>query len=151
MRRSRVALTGGIATAAMATAAVIATAGSAQQTPSPTTLHIVSKAQKTVGFGATNRQPRQGDRFGFGDKVTGDDTGFDRGVCTFIGKNQPLCTVVLQLSKGTVTAAGLLGPRLNKTPFTITGGTGAYNGARGTALLTDVNSSTTNVDITLLP
>jgi hypothetical protein len=33
----------------------------------------------------------------------------------------------------------------------ITGGTGAYDGARGTALVTDTSSSTTTVDVTLLP
>jgi hypothetical protein len=36
-------------------------------------------------------------------------------------------------------------------PFAITGGTGAYDGARGTARVTDVSSSTTDVRITLLP
>jgi hypothetical protein len=110
----------------------------------------VNKNQKTVGFGP-NHKPRQGDRFGFGDKVTGDDTGFDRGVCTFIGKNQALCTVVVEVSKGTLTAQGLTSPHPNKTPFAITGGTGTYDGARGTALVTEVNSNTTDVRVTLRP
>jgi hypothetical protein len=147
MSRTRIAITAGVA--AIATTAVIATAGSAQA-PAPTSLNFVNKTQKTVGFGP-NHKPRQGDRFGFGDKVTGDDTGFDRGVCTFIGKNQALCTVVVEVSKGTLTAQGLAPQHPKNTPFAITGGTGAYDGARGTALVTEVNSNTTDVRVTLRP
>jgi hypothetical protein len=147
MSRTPIAITAGVA--AIATTAVIATAGSAQG-PAPTSLNFVNKTQKTVGFGP-NHKPRQGDRFGFGDKVTGDDTGFDRGVCTFIGKNQALCTVVVEVSKGTLTAQGLSPQHPKNTPFAITGGTGAYDGARGTALVTEVNSNTTDVRVTLRP
>jgi hypothetical protein len=147
MSRTSIALaTGG---AAIATAAVIATAGSAQS-PAPTSLHLVDTTQKTVGFGP-NHKPRQGDRFGFGNKVTGDDTGFNRGTCTIIGK-QTLCTVEVQLSKGTLTAQGFVpAGRANNVPFAITGGTGAYDGARGTALVTDVNSTTSDIQVTLQP
>ena len=73
------------AAAALATAALMAGAGSAQAPP--TTLHLVSNAQKSVGF-MPKGAPHQGDRLGFGDTVTGDDTGHDRGVCTIIGKPQ---------------------------------------------------------------
>jgi len=147
MSRTSIALATGVA--AIATAVVIATAGSAQG-PAPTSLHLVDTNQKSVGFGP-NHKPRQGDRFGFGAKVTGDDTGFDRGFCTIIGK-QALCTVQVQLSKGTLTAQGFVpAGRANKVPFAITGGTGAYDGARGTALVTDVNSTTTDIQVTLQP
>ena len=149
MSRTAIALTAGVA--CIATVAVIATSGSAQG-PVPTSLHFVEKNQKSVGFGP-DRKPRQGDRFGFGSTVTGDDTGIDRGVCTAIGKNQALCNVEERLAKGTLSAQGLvsLSGRANKTPFAITGGTGAYDGARGTALVTDVNSTTTDIQITLRP
>jgi hypothetical protein len=142
-----IALTAGAAAAAAA--AVIATAGSAQPPVAPTTLHLVSKNQKGIGFGGTGR-PRQGARFGFGDTLTGDDTGVDRGVCTLLGR-QALCTVVLRLSRGTLTGEGLLRERVKNAPFAVTGGTGAYDGARGTAIVTDVNSSTTRLTITLKP
>ena len=147
--------------AAITAAALTATPGSAQAPPG--TLHFVDKKQQGVGFFAPaiptkqrkrpgpNGKPRQGDRFGFGDTVTGDDTGFDRAVCTVTGNSQALCTAVVQLSKGTLTAKGfvtLSGPA-NKSPLAITGGTGAYDGARGTALVTDVNQTTTNIEITL--
>jgi hypothetical protein len=150
MARTPIALTAGLA--AITTVAVIATTGSAQG-PAPTTLHLVGKTQKAVGFGTTgpHHKPRQGDRFGFGDTVTGDDTGIARGVCTLIGKNA-LCTVVVQLSKGTLTVQFLSSEQhANKTPVAVTGGTGAYDGARGTALVTDVNKTTTDLQVTLRP
>jgi hypothetical protein len=136
---------GASAAAALATAAVMAGAGSAQ-TP-PTTLHLISTPQKGVGFGSPG--PRQGTRVGFGGTTTGDDTGHDRVVCTAM-KGGLLCTIQVQLSKGTLTAQGIVPERANRTPIAITGGTGAYDGARGTALVTDKKNQT-DIDITLLP
>ena len=120
------------AAAALVAAALMASAGSAQAPP--TSLHLVDTPQKGVGFGST---------------VTGDDTGYDRGMCTAM-KGGLVCTIQVQLSKGTLTAQGILPERANKTPIAITGGTGAYDGARGTALVTDKKAQT-DVDITLLP
>ena len=137
----------GAVAAALVTAALVASAGSAQAPP--TTLHLVGKPQKNVGFSPKNA-PRQGDRFGFGDTVTGDDSGHDQGVCTFM-KGGLLCTVQVQLSKGTLTAQGIVPEHSNKNPIAITGGTGAYDGARGTALVTDVDEDTTTIDVTLRP
>jgi hypothetical protein len=134
--------------AALATAALMAGAGSAQ-TPA-NALHFVSTSQKNAGF-MPKGAPHLGDRLGFGDKVSGDDTGYDRAVCTVVGKPQLLCTVQVQLSKGTLTVQGMLPERADKTPVAVTGGTGAYNGARGTALVTDHANGQTDVDITLLP
>jgi Dirigent-like protein len=55
----------------------------------------------------------------------------------------------VQLSKGTLSVQGIAPQRAKNTPMAITGGTGAYDGARGTALVTDVNSTTTDITITL--
>jgi hypothetical protein len=136
------------AAAALATAALMAGAGAAQ-TPA-TALHFVSTSQKGAGF-MPKGAPHLGDRIGFGDRISGDDTGFDRGVCTIVGRPQILCTIQVQLSKGTLTVQGMLPERANKTPVAVTGGTGAYNGARGTALVTDTSPTQTDVEITLLP
>jgi hypothetical protein len=137
----------GAVAAALVTAALVAGTGSAQAPP--TTLHFVSKPQKGVGF-MPKGAPHPGDRVGFGDTITGDDTGYDRGVCTFVGKPQLLCTIQVQLSKGTLAVQGMVPERATKAPIAITGGTGAYDGARGTALVTDTKNQT-DVDITLLP
>ena len=134
--------------AALATAALMASAGSAQSPP--TTLHLVSTSQKNVGF-MPKGTPRQGDRLGFGDRISGDDSGYDRAVCTIVGRPQLLCTIQVQLSKGTLTVQGMLPERANKAPVSVTGGTGAYDGARGTALVTDTSATRTDVEITLLP
>jgi hypothetical protein len=149
MNRTAAVLTGVVAS--VATVAVIATSGSAQA-PASTSLHIVDTTQNSVGF-FPHHKPRQGDRFGFGSKASGDDTGTDRGICTAIGTNQALCIVHVRLSKGTLAAEGMVSTsgRSKNNPFAITGGTGAYDGARGTALVTDVNSKKTDIRVTLLP
>lgn len=148
MTRIPLTLTAGVA--AVAAVALLATSGSAQ-TAAPTTLHLVEKDQKNVGF-FPKHNPRQGDRFGFGSTVSGDETGNNRGICTVIGTGQALCVVQESLSKGTLTAEGLirLRGRAHNTPFAVTGGTGAYSGARGTALVTETKT-TTDVQVSLLP
>jgi hypothetical protein len=138
----------GAIAAALVTAALVASTGSAQAPPAA--LHFVSTSQKGAGF-MPKGAPRQGDRIGFGDTITGDDSGYDRGVCTFVGRPTLMCTIQVQLSKGTLTVQGMLPQRAKGTPIAITGGTGAYDGARGTALVTDVSASKTDVTITLLP
>ena len=131
MRRVPLALAAGVV--AVVPIALLATSGSAQS-PLPATLNLIEKDQKNVGFGP-NHRPRQGDRFGFGSVVTGDDTGRNRGICTVVGL-QGLCTVQETLSKGTLTAQGLipLQGKVKNVPFVITGGSGAYAGASGSAL-----------------
>ena len=63
-----------------------------------------------------------------------------------------LCVIVAHLSEGTLTAEGLLpAGGTKKTPLAITAGTGAYDGARGTALTTDISSTSTDIQITLRP
>lgn len=146
LTRLRLALAAG--TAALATAAVVAASGAAQAPPS--SLHFVSKAQKRVGF-FPKHELRQGDRLGLGSRISGDDTGVSRAVCTVIGRQGLLCTLQAQLSKGTLTAQGMLPERAHDTPVAITGGTGAYDGARGTALVTDVSQNTTEFTVNLLP
>ena len=135
---------------AVAAAAVIVTSGSAQAPATPTSLHLVGKSQKTVGFFPKHR-PRQGDTLGFGYRLSGDETGTDRLTCTVIGRDEATCIVQFRLSKGTLTAQGTGRERDKNAPFAITGGTGAYDGARGTALVTDTSATTSDIRITLLP
>ena len=132
--------------AALVTAALVAATGSAQA-PAGTTLHLVAKSQKSVGFFPKAR-PHQGDHVGFGDTISGDDTGYDRAACTLVGRSL-VCTIQVQLAKGSLSVQGIAPQRAKNTPFAIVGGTGAYDGARGTALVTDVNSSTTNITVNL--
>jgi hypothetical protein len=41
--------------------------------------------------------------------------------------------------------------RASNSPVAITGGTGDYNGARGTAFATDTSSTSSKIDVELLP
>jgi hypothetical protein len=142
-RITRTAITTGVA--ALATAAALATIGSAQS-PAGTTLHLVSKPAKG---GFMPKRIREGSRFGFVTRVSGDDSGSARDVCTAIGR-KALCTLQVQLSKGTLSAQGIVPEHSHDNPVAIIGGTGAYNGARGTGLVTDVTSTKTRVEVQLL-
>lgn len=142
--------------AAIATAAILAASGSAHSTPR--TLHLTETVQRDVGF-FPKHAPHQGTRFGFGGKISGDDNGFDRGICTAIGnlrtRNRAakitLCTDQFELSKGSLSVQGMTPQQSNNTPLAITGGTGAYDGARGTARITDISQTQGRITITLLP
>ncbi len=124
--------------------AAIAAPGLAQTTP--TSLHLVATAHPSGGFFTKHLKP--GARYGFVSSIAGDDAGTSRAVCTDVG-NGLLCTLQLNLAKGTITAQGVLPQKAKGTPVAITGGTGAYDGARGTALATDTSSTRTSIDITL--
>ena len=137
-RRTRVAAALSAVAAAIVVAAVVAGAGSAKGTP--TTLHLVGTIQKTIGF-APDHPPRQGDRFGGGSEITGDDTGVQRSVCTIIQLN---------LSRGRLSAQGLVPNETDHTPIPISGGTGAYAGARGTAYATQLSATRTRFDVRLV-
>ena len=144
------------AVAAIATAAILASSGSAQD--APRTLNVTETIQKGVGF-FPKHAPRQGSRFGFGGRISGEESGFDRAVCTAIGnlrtRNRAakvtLCTIEFELSKGSLSVQGMTPQRARDTPLSITGGTGAYDGARGTATVTDVSQTQGRIHITLLP
>src|SRR5690349_18171803 len=131
----------GAGLAALATAAALAATGSAQS--GPTTLHLVDHQQNSLGFFPKHR-PRTGDRVGFAAKVTGDDTGTVTGACTVM-RRELLCDVEVHLSKGSLSAQGLVPQRSDHNPVAITGGTGAYAGARGVAVVTDLSSQSSAI------
>jgi hypothetical protein len=82
-RRARVAIALSAAAGAIIVPVAIAGAGSAWGPPKM--LRLVGTAQQGVGF-APDREPRQGDRFDGGAKITGDSAGIQRTVCTVIGE-----------------------------------------------------------------
>jgi hypothetical protein len=137
--------------AAAATAAVLASGGAAQT--GGTELHFTATSQKSAEF-FPKHKPRPGDQLGFGDKVTGDDTGITRAVCTLAGGGSGgglPCTIWIKLSKGTLELQGMLPEKSHNAPIAVVGGTGAYNGARGTAYATDHGNSKTTIVVDLLP
>lgn len=146
-RRFSVAIALSATAAAIVGAVLIASPGSAHG--SPTTLRLVAEAQRGIGF-APDGKPQQGDQFGGGAKISGDDTGFSRTVCTVIGQ-RALCNIQVVLSKGQISVQGLVPDRADRTPMAITGGTGAHSGARGTAIATQVSETRTRFVVRLRP
>jgi hypothetical protein len=142
----------GLATAVAAAAAGAALAGPGEAQTSGTELHLTATSQKSAGFFPKHRHAVPGDLVGFGDKVTGDDTGITRAVCTIVGGGRGLpCTIWVKLSKGTLAFEGMLPEKSHDAPIAVVGGTGAYNGARGTAYATDTGPSKTKIVVDLLP
>jgi hypothetical protein len=140
------------AAAAAAAAAGAALAGPGEAQTSGTELHLTATLQKSAAFSPKHRHAVPGDLLGFGDKVTGDDTGVVRAVCTIVGSGPGLpCTIWAKLSKGTLAFEGMLPEKSHDAPIAVVGGTGAYNGARGTAYATDISPSRTKIAVDLLP
>ena len=132
-----------IAAAVLAAGAVPAIALGQSAPPS---VHLVATQTSAV----VPKRLKPADTLVFAQSVTGDDHGTGATVCTFAGAPGLVCTVQLQLAKGTLSVQGTLPERARNTPLAVTGGTGAYAGARGTALVTDKRAKTTDVAITLL-
>lgn len=144
------------AAAAIATVAILASSGSAQD--APRTLNITETIQKGVGF-FPKHAPRQGTRFGFGGTISGEESGYDRAVCTAIGNLRTrdraakvtLCTIQFELSQGSLSVQGMTPQHSHNTPLAVTGGTGAYAGARGTLLVEQGRQDSSTQTVTLLP
>ena len=143
-RNLRVAVTLSPAAGAVLAGSVIAGTGT------PRALHLVGTARQGIGFIPDHKPPHQGDRIGGGAKITGDEPGISRTVCTRIGQ-KALCNLQIQLSKGKLSAQGLVPNVQDRTPIAITGGTGAYDGARGTAIVTQTGKTKNRITITLDP
>jgi hypothetical protein len=97
----------------------------------------------------SGKGPNPGDAFSFTEnlKQDGAKVGSDKGGCTFAAPTDPLhCIVTLTFPRGTI---GVEGDVADGKPNTLklTGGTGAYAGIAGTALVKDIDDDHT--DLTL--
>jgi hypothetical protein len=125
-------------------AAVFGAGGAAGSSPprAARTVNFTLTAIPGQGFFPTPGQaPSPGTRYGSALNVTGDDGSKGTGyvLCTFIAGDARFCDVQLFLSSGQIAFQGIAhGPNVNE-PFTVTGGTGAYAVARGSALVNDVD------------
>jgi hypothetical protein len=125
------------------------TTGGAKPAPRARTIHLT--LVQTAGFNSSGAPP-PGFVHAFTDKITGDNgiTGHDIGLCTLITSTELLCHSQVVLTTGQLAFQGILHQDDHNTPGTITGCTGAYNGARGTARITDINPTTAKVTINLI-
>ena len=133
---------------AVALVALNATGGHAAPSPHARTIHLT--LVQVGGFDSPG-PPHLGFVHAFTDKVTADDgsKGHDVGLCTLITNTELLCHSEVILPRGQIAFQGVLHQHDRNPPGAVIGGTGAYNGARGTATVTDVNPTTAQVTIKL--
>jgi hypothetical protein len=71
--------------------------------------------------------------------------------CTFVTRNQAVCQVRFVTNAGQLSAQVPVTATGHTNTGAVTGGTGAYDGARGQGTAKDVSKNTTKVTINLLP
>ena len=133
---------------AVALVGVEATGGRAAPAARARTMHLT--LVQVGGFDSPG-PPRPGFVHAFTDRVTTDDgsKGHDVGLCTLITDTELLCHSEVILPRGQIAFQGVLHHHDRNTPGSVIGGTGIYNGARGTATVTDINPTTARVAVTL--
>jgi hypothetical protein len=136
------------------TATALATGRSSA--PAPVTLSLVAVEQHCGGADLPPRDGSPGD-IGMcrGRLQTAGSTaraGRAAWFCPYTGaeRDGDVCTAVASLKGGDVTLAGRLSHTSATSTWAVTGGTGTYAGARGTAVLRQVNRHKTAVTISLL-
>lgn len=131
-----------ISLAGIATLGTIADSG-AEETGAPASLHLVGKQITESG---PKGRPHPGSVIVFSGRETGDDTGRSYVQCTLVDRVHGLCHAQFILSRGSISVQTAI--PLEDSPKTIvlaiTGGTGAYDGARGTAAFTDIGKDKTD-------
>lgn len=157
----------GAAAAAVAVASAVAVTGGSAQAPAARTLTLV---ECDAGFVTIDVPPRsgrdelpgRGDSFMFQDVVSdaaGARLGRIVGRCTLLrvvpgfDGSTFLCDAVYALPDGTITASALVtASRRQTVTFAVDGGTGAYEGARGSGTSVDrPRGGLTDTTIRLLP
>ena len=125
--------------ASVATAALLAAAVAHGQS-APSTLHLTQKPGSFTFVDAPPRKgvrkPSPGDTFVIVGKDTGDDTGTTHLVCTVTSKAGSDCQGVARLSRGTLTVEGFSAFAGDSDTYAVTGGSGAYAGRTGVAVVT---------------
>jgi len=135
--------------AAVALTGVLTASATAQPSPSPRTIHFTLVRQPGGWFPSANPQP--GETLGAQQAVTGDDGSKGTGniQCTIYTANQELCDVVLRMSTGQIAFQGIVPREIKNTRIIVTGGTGAYAVARGSAVVNDVTETVTSFTVKL--
>ena len=131
--------------------AVAATTAQAQSTPGPLRLTAIEQGCKGVDVG------RHGDSLGDETycraalRQGGAAAGRVHWDCVYLG-TEPRgedCTAHADLAGGTLQMAGVLSHTSTRSTWAVTGGTGAYAGARGTAALRRLSATRTAVTVAL--
>jgi hypothetical protein len=147
VKRSLVTLAAAAAAAGLLIG-VLATRSDARSPHSPQT--ITFTLVRVSGFFPPG-PPKPGTRYGSLQTVTGDDgsTGTADVLCTYITTQTEFCNLQFTLTTGLLAVQGIARQPNDNEPFTVTGGTGAYAIARGTATVSDVNETTVRLTVKL--
>jgi hypothetical protein len=143
-------------TAAAVAAALFGGAAAGAQ-DSPRTIELMSVEQGCAAADNGRRGEGLGDlqacRGRLRDPASGAAAGRAHWTCVYLGSTRAGsdCSAVVGLHGGTLQAAGALSHTSATSTWAITGGTGAYAGARGTVRLTQRSATRTAATITLLP
>jgi hypothetical protein len=146
----RILMAGGLVAAAIAATAGLA---GAQSAPAQLALVAVEQGCKGVDVG------RHGDSLGDETycratlRQAGAAAGHAHWDCVYLG-TEPRgedCTAHADLAGGTLQMAGVLSHTSTKSTWAVTGGTGVYAGARGTAAVEQLSATRTAVRIALTP
>jgi hypothetical protein len=145
----------GTGLAAGALAAAIGAGGPASAQDGPEVLRLTSVEQHCATADNGRRGESLGDLTacrGVLRNENGARVGRAHWTCTYLGstKRGDDCSAVVNLSGGTLQAAGVLNHTSPRSEWAITGGTGRYAGARGTATLRQASPTRTTAVITLL-
>lgn len=86
-------------------------------------------------------------------KKAGARVGSAEGVCTIVSGSKAQCTITAHLPNGELVVTGAMvvsEQQVSHTTYAVTGGAGAYAGARGSVSSRDLSQSKTAIDIHLL-
>jgi hypothetical protein len=148
-----------VAAAALAVAAVPA-ASASPRLDQPLTLHLASVQTQFVPLtSGPNAAPRVGDRMIFGQvlynrgaqlgRPDGARVGTAENVCTVVPGRRLQCVLAAHLPNGDVFLTGSVAAGSKANRFGVTGGVGAYAGARGEATGRDVSETRSRVALRL--
>jgi hypothetical protein len=142
-----------------ATAVLAIVAATASGHSSSTTIKLVQRDSNfqfvdVAPKGGVQKPPSQGDEYVIGgiDTENGKPAGRTSLVCTVTkpgAKGLSQCVGTLILPKGTISASGISYNATNSDTYAITGGTGAYAGARGTLYSVQGKGDSTDIVVRL--
>ena len=145
-----------IITAAFLAVTATAVATSGRSAAAPSTLSLVAIEQRCGGADLPPRDGSPGDidlcRGALLTAGTKQRAGSAAWFCPYTGSERfgSVCTAVARLGGGEIELAGRLSHTSATSTWAVTGGTGAYAGARGTAVLRQASPRRTAVTISLL-
>ena len=144
------------AAAAAAVALALAGGGSAGAQDAPQTIALTAVEQHCASADNGRRGDSVGDilacRGALRDS-SGSRAGRAHWTCVFLGTERAGedCVGTVALKGGTIQLAGVLNHMSPRSTWAVTGGTGTYAGARGSAALRQLSPTRTGAVLTLLP